>query len=935
MVSQGRRDFQGLPGSDSGAKNTISLPQSKDNNQSHLFEASNKEDSLQNIPTNDQVLAADKASTNDETSDNRSGLANTQQVSDGRGSPDHVETREVEAIGRSRNVSTQHLQTSGKARNMTSESQMLLSGVQTIPEQLPLILTEGDAEEHESLAIIAGNEQLQGVSTQAVLGNTNSCGSTGMMVFSSTAIAPSGHIIPIGGTNLLVLQGLDVQGQVYQPSTVIVQAAQTQGLKEGAEQASEEKCVMKEYKCPEPGCTKVAPTSSKLKLHMLSHTGERPHKCVIPECDWAFTTAYKLKRHLRGHTGEKPFTCDINGCGKTFTTTYNLKTHQKAHIREQSNVCSHPDCGLSFTTLHRLRVHEKKHVVSHEVHTCTVDGCGKEFKSQGYYNTHVKTHTGERPHACTFEGCGKRFTKASKLTLHVRTHTGERPFVCDEEGCKWAFTSAYKLKRHMRKHSGERPYTCQFSGCGKSFTRASHMRTHQMSHTGQKPYICTYQNCRKGFTAASTLTIHLRKHSGDKPFRCSVEGCDKAYTTAANLRLHQKRHEEKISSQDESMEQEHASDQATSIHYVEIGGVNSVVTSSPNSAPNTPYAVMHTFSGEDFASEDVASLTVVHYSTEETFPPQTPVSDSSHGICFPFNTSDTYATTSHSNVVFTTGTPLPSPGVHYVQASMDVDASESSNPEQVRSQGYVIHKQNSGTEGYIVRERHIVREQNPDTEGYIVREQNSDNEGYIVREQNAGSEGYIVREQTSPSDGYIVHEESSPPGGYIEQSSQTQEYISQAQSSERGKRSEDLTLPTMVVFTSPENEPPTADVTADTDGTDGHGNDGSSESNLGALTLRQRSESTSIGHFAPPSIIFQGEEVKHSEVEPKLSHECSADIHSNIKDPVERNNSTMPGLSLNLSLSDDIDKSPVSPFITDVHDHPLDHESTINLQDLR
>ena len=71
--------------------------------------------------------------------------------------------------------------------------------------------------------------------------------------------------------------------------------------------------------------------------------------------------------------------------------------------------------------------------------------------------------------------------------------------------------------------------------------------------------IFVFSDCRKGFTAASTLAIHLRKHSGDKPFRCSVEGCDKAYTTAANLRLHQKRHEEKISSQDESMEQEHTS----------------------------------------------------------------------------------------------------------------------------------------------------------------------------------------------------------------------------------------------------------------------------------------------------------------------------------------------------------------------------------------
>ncbi len=311
-------------------------------------------------------------------------------------------------------------------------------------------------------------------------------------------------------------------------------------------------------------------------------------------------------------------------------------------------------------------------------------------------------------------------------------------------------------------------------------------------------------------------------------------------------------------------------DQATSIHYVEIGGVNSVVATSPNSVPNTPYSVMHTFAGEDFASEDVASLTV-HYSTEETFPPQTPVSaDSSHGICFPFNTSDTYATTSHSNVVFTTGTPLPSPGVHYVQADMDVEASEelgsneSHNTEQVRSEGYVIRKQNSGTEGYIVREEHLIRRQNSDTEGYIVREQTSPGDGYIVQErhivqeQHSDNESYIVQEQTSPSEGYIIHEENSSPEGYIEQSPQGQEYIARAQSSKRGKNSDDLTLPTMVVFTSPESEPSTTDVRTDRE--DRHGNDDSSENNLGTFTLRQRCESTSIGRFAPPSIIFQVKE---------------------------------------------------------------------------
>ena len=57
-----------------------------------------------------------------------------------------------------------------------------------------------------------------------------------MMVFSSTAIAPSGQIIPIGGTNLLVLHGLDGQSPVYQQSSVMVPTAHTQDeQKDGAE----------------------------------------------------------------------------------------------------------------------------------------------------------------------------------------------------------------------------------------------------------------------------------------------------------------------------------------------------------------------------------------------------------------------------------------------------------------------------------------------------------------------------------------------------------------------------------------------------------------------------------------------------------------------------------------------------------------------------
>lgn len=62
----------------------------------------------------------------------------------------------------------------------------------------------------------------QAVSTQAVLGNNHGSTTGGVTVLSSNDISPSGHLIPINGTNLLLLQSIDGQGQVIQPNSVIV-----------------------------------------------------------------------------------------------------------------------------------------------------------------------------------------------------------------------------------------------------------------------------------------------------------------------------------------------------------------------------------------------------------------------------------------------------------------------------------------------------------------------------------------------------------------------------------------------------------------------------------------------------------------------------------------------------------------------------------------
>ncbi|KAG9085324.1 hypothetical protein FS749_004528 [Ceratobasidium sp. UAMH 11750] len=53
-------------------------------------------------------------------------------------------------------------------------------------------------------------------------------------------------------------------------------------------------------------------------------------------------------------------------------------------------------------------------------HTCKV--CNKNFKRPSTLQTHMNTHTGEKPYFCPVLSCGRRFSVSSNLTRHLRTH---------------------------------------------------------------------------------------------------------------------------------------------------------------------------------------------------------------------------------------------------------------------------------------------------------------------------------------------------------------------------------------------------------------------------------------------------------------------------------------------------------------------------------
>ncbi|GAB0097565.1 hypothetical protein DMENIID0001_132170 [Sergentomyia squamirostris] len=162
-----------------------------------------------------------------------------------------------------------------------------------------------------------------------------------------------------------------------------------------------------------PRCRKSYASERTLRKHIENH----PDSHTCPICSKQFYHKQGVKVHMITHSQERPFECEI--CKLRYKSKSTVRTHMFVHQHEKPFACS--NCPKTFVSAFKLRFHKK---ISQECDTpvkCT-DYTEHSLKTHTH-NTHETKEELKTPFECHF--CGIVFKYRSSIQVHMKTHNKE------------------------------------------------------------------------------------------------------------------------------------------------------------------------------------------------------------------------------------------------------------------------------------------------------------------------------------------------------------------------------------------------------------------------------------------------------------------------------------------------------------------------------
>eukprot|EP00066_Takifugu_rubripes_P023522 XP_011612788.1 PREDICTED: zinc finger and BTB domain-containing protein 11 [Takifugu rubripes] len=277
-------------------------------------------------------------------------------------------------------------------------------------------------------------------------------------------------------------------------------------------------------------CGKTLPKLYSLRIHMLNHTGVRPHSCKV--CGKSFTNKHSLSVHRTLHGLTKQFQCEY--CKKLFVSKRGMEEHTSLHTGESKYLCN--TCGATFHRASALSKHLKKHQPKPTGRAFACVHCDKRFYEAKDLQQHMNKHIGLKPFQC--QVCGKCYSWKKDWYSHVKSHSVAEPFKCNVCGKEFyekaLFRRHVKKATHGKKGRVKQNLVRECEQCGRKFTQLREYRRHVNNHQGVKPFECL--TCGVAWADARSLKRHVRTHTGERPYVCPL--CQEAHIDARTLRKH-------------------------------------------------------------------------------------------------------------------------------------------------------------------------------------------------------------------------------------------------------------------------------------------------------------------------------------------------------------------------------------------------------------
>ncbi|CAK1555984.1 unnamed protein product [Leptosia nina] len=320
-------------------------------------------------------------------------------------------------------------------------------------------------------------------------------------------------------------------------------------------------------KCPV--CNKSLSTASYMRVHMRTHTGEKPFKCFI--CNMGFITASKMHRHVLTHPeslkdhpkaeNKVDIKDEQNENNEKEEVKRNKKTSKKMcekskKYRSRPHACEY--CHKRFLRLDTLQIHKKSHEGEEKKYKCYF--CLLELQDEEKLKSHEATHTGPKPYECTI--CNKLYKKRESMLYHRKNHKPEREFICDI--CTKSFNAQCKLQRHIITHSVDKymlKYECPV--CAHMFNTKYHVQMHLATHQREgviqeenrnEILAMVLQNARRIPRKGETHTLTDVIPSDERSRVCNI--CGQVFQHFYYLEEHLKSHGSKIAIENIDKEEE-------------------------------------------------------------------------------------------------------------------------------------------------------------------------------------------------------------------------------------------------------------------------------------------------------------------------------------------------------------------------------------------